>query len=179
MPEIYTKQQVDQIVGDAVKASQEIILPIGGQWGIQNNEVNAWGVLGFVDNNNTQDVGNYTNKNTLNSVNFGGYTLPYDAYVVDAHIKFRVNNADVIGFTWMLYEQDKVVGGANPTTLKYESALITPGNNSDQEHNFTAADMVNNNFAAKNVISLAVGCPTQGINRNAQVYGGYVRLRKA
>ena len=49
---------VTTLAGVPISQNRDIIFPLSGQWLLDPNEMNGWGVLGPYDNSNTQDLGN-------------------------------------------------------------------------------------------------------------------------
>ena len=46
-----------------VTGSSSIVVPLGGQYRLDDGEVNGWGNVGYIDDSNVQDLGDHTATN--------------------------------------------------------------------------------------------------------------------
>ena len=66
---------VQALVTDRLKPADTIIVPLGGQFLLDPNEINGWGITGPTDDSNTVDLGD---SNVTNLSRFaGGYCWPF------------------------------------------------------------------------------------------------------
>lgn len=168
-----------QIIRSTNRAFTDIILPIGGQWALQNNEVNGWGLQGPLDDSNTQDLGDYATYTTLNPQQLGGLRFPIDVELVELDLIYRCDTNATLDWKWLIYTQTKTMNsGTRVTTLVYDGTLGVAGTPTQYtQSTIVTGDLTNAVLTAGDFLCLAAGTPTQIANRTVQVYGGYIRLR--
>ena len=145
-----------------------------GQWALQNNEVNGWGVIGSADNTNSQDFGNYTNYQTLNAATMGGMRFPVDVRFVEMDLLWR-NTTGTMDWKWIIYRHTKTAGTAVETTeMIYDGPLRSNANVAIVSQTIlTSDDLIDPVIPAGDFFLLAAGTPVQAANENVQVYDGY------
>jgi len=74
-------------------------LPLAGQFLLDPGEYNAYGLLGFTDNTNNQDLANVGEGV---GVAVGGIVVPYDCEIVSLFVRYRVSNADSLPWGWRI-----------------------------------------------------------------------------
>jgi len=165
---------------DGNKAFNDLVYPVSGQWALQNNEVNGWGLLGPYDNTNSQDLGNYTNYLSLNPQQLGGFRFPFDVDFIELDIIYRINNNNTQDWKWLIYTQEKTIASTTRSTeLIYDGPLgIIATPTQYQQTTITAADLTLAYLPAGQFFCLAAGTPSQVANRNIQIYGGSIVFRK-
>lgn len=163
-------------------------LPVAGTWGLQNNEVNAIGVLGIIDTNHTQYLGNAGTNGTpvaqsiLDSGSAGGYMVSRDMRVTEMRINYRQNNIDATPWGFLIFKQVQASGinGGTGTAI-----LDDVGNSINRAATIanrqTIVQLGPTDFddvviSAGEMICFANRCVSTGGNRALQIRSGYIRL---
>jgi hypothetical protein len=162
-----------------------VVQQFSGQFLLDPNEVNGWGVQGFVDNINAQDLGNLGAAN-LSRVS-GGFVFPFDVRIKRISAWHRNSNNSAEAWGWVVYRQQKTnASNAIVTTFMLDESfdrgngqlnLRDYGNNQNQFSDLTS--FVNDVIPAFELIGIAVGAPTANTtNYYVQVYGGMVEFER-
>lgn len=170
---------VDEI-GAEIKTLHDVWLPIGGKFGIQDNEINAYGRLSWIDNTNTQDLGN-SGVTTLNR-NAGGWVLPFDIKLKKMTVFHRNDNADAEAWGWVIASQSKVPASNTVTSTIILNETTDNGgvgfrnytNIQNQQTILDLSGLANNTITADDLLILGVDCPSAGTSRNVEIFGGYI-----
>ena len=81
-----------------------IFQQVSGQFLLDPNEFNAWGTTGFVDNSNTQDIGNVGAGMTAQ---VGGLCYPMDVTLKRFYCWHRNSNGAALPWGWRIARQEK------------------------------------------------------------------------
>ena len=95
-------------------ASTSFLWPLGGQFLLDPNEINGWGIQGPIDHSNTQDLGNVGAAN-LSRLS-GGLCFPF-AVRIEHFFAWHSNSAaNAQAWGWVLAKQQKTAGSNTVTT---------------------------------------------------------------
>jgi len=162
-----------------------IIHQVGGQFLLDPNEINGWGVLGWIDNSNTQDLGNVGAANLTRII--GGLVFPFDVRIKRFFAKHYNSNGGALPWGWVVGRQRKNTPG-NTTTTTFmldesfdrgagQFGLRDYGNNQNQESDITS--FVDDIIPSGEVIFLGVGAPTANTtNQFVRILAGYLEFER-
>jgi len=173
------------IKADGTIFQNTIIQQFSGQYLCDPNEINGWGVIGFTDNTNSQDLGN-VGANNLSRI-AGGLSYPFDVRIKRFHAWHQNNNGEILPWGWVMFRQQKNAASNTVTTtfMLDESfdrgtgqfGLRNYGNTTTQLTDITS--FVNDVIPAGDIIGLGVGSPTAvTTNRYVRVMSGYIELER-
>lgn len=173
-----------ELLAQKIVELNTIIFPIGGQFLLDPNEFNAWGVLGPYDNVNSQDLGNVgAAPNRL----AGGICFPFDVQMEQFYAWHQNNNAGILPWGWRIVSQEKT-GGSNAVTttdiLREVTGTgatgIAPRDYQNTSNQLTDVDLTGSPIVpAGHVIGLGVESPTAvNTNRYVRVMSGFFKLRR-
>ncbi len=166
--------------------SPEIWWPLGGQFLLDPNEINGWGVVGPLDDSNTQDLGNVGAAPARTA---GGIVFPFDVHLRRFLSWHRVNNAAAEAWGWVLFHQQKTAA-SNAVTSNYildevaDNGGTGPRDYGNNQNQFSDIDLSGvaaaQDIPAGNVITLGVAAPTANTtNYFVQIQAGYLLLERA
>lgn len=161
---------------------------LSGQWLLDPNEINGWGVTGPYDPTNSQDLGNVGAANLAWTA--GGVMFPFDVNLLRFRCIHRNNNAENQAWGWVLAHIAKVVGGTNAGATSYildevaDNGGVGPRDYLATSQQLTDIDLTalpnTASVPAGNLINVAVASPTAvATNRYVQVLGGYLSWEEA
>jgi len=172
-------------VGERLNLVREIPIQISGQFLLDPNETNTWGVIGFVDQSNTFDAGNA--DATSLSYNVGGLCFPFPVEVLSLTMVHRVNNSGANPFGFVLGYQTHTYGtnDSQETFIIHEvngNGGVGPREYGDVWPRLFSEEtkgMANAIIPANAEIFLGVSSPTADTtNRYVQVSGGCLLVRR-
>lgn len=169
-----------------------LVFPLGGDFLLDPNEVNGWGVIGPYDQRNSQDLGDVTalNAGTLSSNNIGGIVFPFDVKLTEVRIIHDNSNAAALAWGWVILTStftfdsnteattvhwNEVAGGTGPRdygdNVKQQTLVTEAANDSG------AAVLPGTTIPAGTMITLAVAAPTAvGTNYYVRINAGYLKF---
>ena len=188
MSEYYTKAQVDLLATEIGKRIKEIPITeqVGGQWLLDPNEFNGWGILGTVDNTNSQDLGDVGAANLSRTA--GGLKYPFDVQVTGLYLDTYNSNGNAEAFGWGIFKQSKTED-SNVVETTYildevaDNAGVGPrnyGNTLNQKTEIDLSQVANPiTVNAGEVIGLGVMAPTaNNTNYYVRVMAGFIQLKR-
>lgn len=169
-----------------IESIGSIIVHLGGQFRLRNDQISGFGSVGPIDDSNTQNLGASaaTNLNRL----AGGWTFPFDVSIKRFYAPHRVSNVAADPWGWLVYTQNKTYpGNTRVTTFVLDevgdNAGVGPNDYGDTANQLTDVDLslVANaqNIPAGDFIGVAVNAPTSPADYFVQVMGGYLELERA
>ena len=169
---------VRALVENRLKPADTIIVPLGGQFLLDPNEINGWGITGPTDDSNTVDLGN---SNVTNLSRFaGGYCWPFAVRLKRMFAWHYNSNTNAQAWGWVVSRQAKTAGNNTvvTTNILHEvnaGNLRNYGNNLNQNTDIAFNDVI----PANEVLNLAVGSPTAvTTNRYVRILAGYFELER-
>lgn len=157
----------------------------GGQFLLDPNEINGWGVVGFVDDTNNQDLAD-ADATTLTRIS-GGLRFPFDVRLLRFDVWHRNNSAEAEAWGWVIGKQMKVDASTTQTSTIFlhevnDNGGVGPRDYGDTINHHTDIDLSNNADAvitAGEVIVVGVASPTAvAENRYVQVMTGLLELER-
>ena len=165
--------------------AETIWVPLSGQWLLDPNEANGWGVVGPYDPTNTQELGNV--GATSWSWVMGGFTWPFDVKLTRFKCFCRENNNAVQAWGWTIaYGQQVDNSTASIPITRLLDEVGDNGGAGPRDFGNTRPHLVDvSTFAnggllpAGNTLTVAVESPTaDGTNRYIQVSSGFLLFEK-
>lgn len=165
------------------------VFQVSGQWLMDPNEVNTWGLTGVYDPTNTQDVGNVG----LTSVAWahGGLMFPYDVRLVRFKAVHRINNVDSEAFGWVLLHAEHIEDSTAARVATYlldevgDNGGVGPRDYANtrpqiiDETASTTGPLSDEVIPAGRTISLGIASPTAiATNRYVQVLSGFLEIAR-
>ena len=187
-----------QAIGDDIQSLKMFPVQISGQFLLDPNEVNGWGVQGFVDNSNTVDWGNATNSGASNIANLspntmGGFMFPFDVRLVAMEAMHDNSNTSAEAWGWVILRQsftydtntevtsvllDEIstgIGTRDYLDSNRQHTLITNTSNNSGFDNFISNDII----PAGETIGLGVAAPTAvATNYYVRIHSGYMLFER-
>lgn len=167
--------------GDIVKLVP-IIFPLGGQFLLDPDEFNAWGVIGPIDNINTQDLGNVGANPSRFS---GGLVFPFDVRLTHLYAWHANSDASAQAWGWRIIRQEKFAGVNTATSVDilaevFDNAGVGPRNYADNRVQKTDIDLsASGIIPAGQTITLGVESPTAvGTNYYVRIMSGYLQFAR-
>jgi len=157
---------------------------LSGQFLLDPDEVNGWGVLGPYDNTNNQDLGNVDSNLNRNS---GGFSFPFRVRIRNFMAWHKNNNADALAWGWILAKQIKTPSSNVFTTTYVLDEVADNGgvgprdysNNTNQMTSLFLKDLPESILEKDEVLILGVASPTAvATNRWVQIQSGYIEFEK-
>lgn len=185
--------QLAQGIGDDIQQLKCFSQQIAGQFLLDPNEVNGWGVQGFVDNSNTQDWGNSNSSQTLSPNTMGGFMFPFDVKLKRIYAVHDNSNVAAEAWGWVVYTQSFTFDSNTEVTavvLDETASGTGPRNYLDSDRQLTDITTTTNNsgstefisdviIPAGNMIGLGVSAPTAvATNYYVRVHGGYMEFER-
>jgi len=161
-----------------------IVQQFSGQFLCDPNEYNGWGPIGFVDNTNSQDLGNV---GAAISRVAGGFSFPFDVRLKRFEAWHQNNNNDLQAWGWRIASQSK---NANSNTVTFNDLLrecvgdgataVAPRNYGNTTTQRTEIPFVNSDvIPAGDVVVLGVEAPTAvTTNRYVRVMSGFFEFER-
>ena len=169
-----------------------LFFPLGGDFLLDPNEVNGWGVIGPYDQRNSQDLGDVTDLNagTLSSNNIGGLMFPYDVKLTEVNIIHDNSNAAAQAWGWVILTSTFTFDSNTEVTTAYWNEVSSgtgPRNYGDNvKQNTVVTEAANDSGAAvlpgttipaRTMITLAVAAPTAaGTNYYVRINAGFLKF---
>lgn len=156
-----------------------------GQFLCDPNEINAWGVTGFVDTTNSQDVAN--SQATQRLWTAGGPKWPYPIQLLEFHAVFRENNAGVEAWGWALakkpfLENSTAAAGATIINEVIDNGGVGPrdyGNTRPHSDTLDLSQLPESILLPNEMLNVGVDTPTaETNNRYIQTYSAYIRYHR-
>ena len=166
------------ILPDGTIISSEFIFPLGGQFLLDPNEMNGWGVQGPYDDVISNDWGNVGDTTPTRLV--GGLVYPFDVKIKQFYAWHRNSNAAVHAWGWILLRQTKTEDTLDQSSVFIldevgSGSLRDYGNNRNQLTNIS----LDHTIPAGETLGLAVAAPTAvATNYYVQVMSGYFLLER-
>lgn len=169
--------------GAAFGLNQTYVLPLSGQFLLDPNEINGWGILGPHDNTNNQDLGNSTPQPANLAWTAGGYCFPFDVKLNRLFAWHRNNNNAAEAWGWVVAMQNKTPNATTVSTAFVLDEVDANGgagprnylNNRPQQTDVALTGVL----SAGAVLCLGVSAPTaQTTNRWVQVLSGYIEVER-
>jgi len=167
----------------AIGDPTEFVFPIGGQWLLDPNELNGWGVLGPYDNVNSQDLGNADDLTPARVA--GGVQFPWDVRLKRFRADHYNSNAAAQAWGWAIFHMEKT-SGTNVVSSEFildevvDNNGVGPrdySNTTNQLTDITFDDVV---VPAGNLVNLSVRSPTAvGTNYYVRILSGYLLFERA
>lgn len=154
---------------------------LGGQFLLDPNEINGWGVLGPIDNTNNQDLGNVGAQ--INRL-AGGVTYPFDVRIKKFTAWHYVTNGAALPWGWALISQEKTDGSNAATNMAVvdevgDNGGVGPNDYGDTTPHFTDID-IDFVHPANHTLFLGVAAPTAvGTNYWVRVLSGCIQMELA
>jgi len=176
-------QQQLEIDENLVRANK-IIFQVSGQWLLDPNEQNGWGVIGVYDNTNSQDLGNVGAE--INRL-AGGISFPFDVRIDRLQLWHQNSNNSAQAWGWVMTRQQKVAGSNTRTnTVVFDevadNAGVAPRNylsTANQLTDIDTSELPNNVLPAGHILNLAIAAPTAvTTNYYARVMSGFLELTR-
>lgn len=157
----------------------EFVFPLGGQYLLDPNEFNGWGVVGPYDDNNSQDLGNVGVANPNRQA--GGLTFPFRVRLKHFFAWHNNNNGAAEAWGWRIHVQRKDNGTNNRTAIDNildevgSNGGVGPRDYSNNRNQLTDIDLSGSTIVeAGDVIILGVESPTAvGTNYYVRLMAGY------
>ena len=158
--------------------------PLAGQWLLDPNEVNGWGVVGPYDNTNTQDLGNV--GATTWSSNAGGIMFPFPVKITRFKAVHQNNATAAQAWGWVLGRTTPVddANAVQPVTFLLDEVAANEGNGprdySNTRWHITDVDSFDSTVIPEgDILTLAVSAPTaDGTNRYVRVQSGFLLFER-
>jgi hypothetical protein len=160
----------DGVYGFAEAPFEEFIIPLGAQFLLDPNEINAIGELGPTDQTMSRDVGNVgaTNWSRLS----GGFVFPWDVKIKGLYVEHYETNNNALPWGWVLAYFKRVADSTAALPVTYVlDEVAANGGVGPRDHNSTnqITDVVdipaaNNIVPAKHTLSIGVAAPTANNN---------------
>jgi len=176
--------RIDEAVIDEVLKFSPIIFPLGGQFMLDPNEFNGWGVIGPYDNSNNQDLGNVGVANPSRIA--GGVVYPFDVQLKRFYAWHQNNNAAAQAWGWRIGRQQKT-DAAN--TVTWNSILDEVGDNGGtgpRDYLNTTTQLTDLDLSASAIIPagetivMGVESPTAvATNYWVRIMSGYFEFQRA
>jgi len=171
-----------QRVAAQFNAIPNIHFPLGGQFLLDPNEYNGWGILGPYDNTNSQDLGNVgAVPNRL----AGGLVYPFDVKVKRLYAWHYNNNADAQAWGWKLLRQVKTPNSNTVSSVNIMAEVADNGGVGPRDYGNTRNQITDIDLSASatvpagEIIVLGVEAPTAvTTNRYVRVMSGYLELER-
>lgn len=140
-----------------------IFYHFGGQYLLDPNEFNGWGILGPSDNTNSQDLGNVGIVNP--SRTSGGISYPFDVELVNFTANHQNSNATAEAWGWRIGRQVKNPGTNTVTWTDIldevgDNGGVGPRNYLNTTNQETDIDFTGEVIPAGEIIVLGVESPT-------------------
>jgi len=180
------EQNLDELttkIADEINLLQPIIIPFGGQFLLDPNEVNGWGVIGMHDNTNSQDLGNVGAANLSRIA--GGFVAPFDIKVTRLMAWHQNNNGAAQAWGWVMAKQAKTAGSNDRVTTYIldevaDNAGTGPRNYLNTTNQKTDIAIPDAEVAEGETLILGVAAPTAvTTNRYVRVMSGSIVIRRA
>lgn len=180
--ELYIKKANNEV---KLLNPQTIIQQIGGQYLLDPNEYNGWGITGFTDDTNNQDLGN-VGSNNLNRVS-GGLTYPFDVRIKSFKAYHYNSNVAALPWGWFLARIARNANSNTVTTTWMLDEAFDRGNGQFNLRNYLnnrnqtteLSNFENNIVPAGEIIILGVGAPTAvTTNYYVRVSSGYLEIER-
>lgn len=164
-----------------------LVMPFGGQFLLEPNEINGWGSIGAGDDTNTQDLNDV--GATLSRF-AGGFIFPFDVKLKSFQAWHRNSNATALPWGWVISKQLKVNNSTGVTTefILDESTIrasVLNGlglrNYLNTNSQYSEFDFNDDNIIIEKgqVVNLGVGAPTAiTTNYYVQVMAGAFTFEK-
>jgi len=175
-------QQVE--IDENLERANKIIYPVSGQWLLDPNEQNGWGVIGPGDNTNSQDLGNVGAE--INRL-AGGISFPFDVRI-DRFMAWHQNsNNSAQAWGWVVTRQQKTpASNARTNTVVLDEVADNAGvgprdylNTQNQQTDIDLSELPNNILPAGDVLNLSVAAPTAvTTNYYVRMMSGYLELTR-
>jgi len=178
-----SRQADGTIVTTAAAPIEKDIFHLGGQFLLDPNERNTFGILGVIDPTNTQDVGN--SSATTIAYTAGGISYPWDTKLTRFRAWYRVNNVDSEAFGFFIAHTQKVENStANQPFTALLDEVADNGGVGPREPTNTRMYLVDipltgATIPAHETITFGVDSPTAiATNRYVQIADGYLLFER-
>lgn len=168
---------------DDVSAFQPIVYHLGGQWLLDPNEVNGWGILGVIDNVNSQDLGNVGATNYTRLA--GGLTWPFPVRLKSFHAQHYVTNDNAHAWGWTFFKQKKQDGSNTVTTTPLFDEIANNGGTPPNDYGDTITRIKDLTFVNSPVIQpgemfgMGVASPTANTtNYYVRILAGHLEFER-
>lgn len=168
--------------------SNQFLFPLGGQWLLDPNEVNGWGIIGPYDDTNTQDLGNVDQQQNEFS---GGLVFPWGVRLLTFFAWYRISSSAAFPWGWRIIHQEKFVNSIDQTNFVLLDEVAANGGVGPRDEptsrphttdiDFTQGGLVVPEIIpANNTVNLSVVSPTaEATNRFVQVMSGYFLFERS
>lgn len=167
--------------------SNQFLFPLGGQWLLDPDEVNGWGILGPYDNSNTQDLGNVAQQQNELA---GGLVFPWDVRLLSFFAWYRIGNASALPWGWRVIHQQKFENSVDQTNFVLLDEVVDNGGVGPRDEPTTRPHTTNIDFTeggtvipdiipVENTLNVSVVSPTaETTNRFVQIMSGYLLFER-
>ena len=162
-------------------ARDDLVFPMHGQYLLDPNEINTWGLVGPYDRLNTQDAGN------VGAASFswaaGGLMFPFPVRVAKMRLAWRKNNVAAHAFGFVLASFTPTASSASTTVDYILDEVGDNGGVGPREPTSTTRQLSEWTFdhvvPADDVITFGVAAPTAAeTNYYMQISAGYLLLER-
>ena len=170
---------------DRLQALSEFVVPLGSEFLLDPNEVNAWAVRGMIDDRHAISLGN-TDADNLSRL-AGGLIYPFDVRIKALHAYHRNSDNDAQAWGWVVARVKKTAASNSQTTdfilhESQENGNVGPrdyGNNVTQLTDIDLSQRPESLVPAGETIILGVAAPTAvTANRFVQIMSGYIHIER-
>lgn len=171
-----------ELLAEKLNELNSIVIPLGGQFLLDPNEYNGWGILGPYDNSNTQDLGNV---GAVPNRVAGGFCFPYDVKLVRFYAWHYNSSSAAEAWGWRILRQEKndasnVVSFVNLLDEIGDNGGIGPRDYGNTTNQLTDVDLsANGAIPAGEVVVLGTEAPTAvGTNYYSRILSGYFEFHR-
>jgi len=180
---IIVKETTGEVLMPNTPGFKQFVQQFAGAWLLDPNEHNGWGPRGFVDEANTQDLGNVGADYSRVA---GGFMYPFDVKILGFKAKHYNSNATAHAWGWRLgyhtwTDSSNVVNTTNLLQEVADNAGVGPRNYLSTTTKGTDLDLSANGWVmpAGAVLTVGIEAPTaEATNYYVNVMSGFLLLER-
>ena len=190
MPAAFTDEMAAERVGVVGKLTaldvlklQPILKDLGGQFLLDPNEFNGWGILGPFDNTNNQDLGNVGAVAVSRIA--GGFVFPFDVRLVRFYAWHYNSNAAAQAWGWRILRQEKNAASNVVTGVDILNEVSDNGGAGPRDYASTITQLTDIDLSASatipagEVLVLGVEAPTaNATNYYSRILSGFLEFKR-